>query len=94
MVKLIYTATDVRNDFFNLVDLVAKTGNPVFIKKNKEVRVKLELVGEEMNSEWEETKKILDETRGMWAHRSEKEIRARFRKADLASTRKIRARNW
>ena len=94
MAKLIYTATDVRNDFFKLVDLVAKTGKPVFIKKGREVKVKLEPVGDELDKEWEETKKLLDETRGMWAHRSEKEIRARFRKADLASTKKIRTRKW
>lgn len=94
MAKNIITATDVRNNFFNLINLVAKTKEPIYIKKDKEVIVKLEPVGDEINSEWEETKRILDETRGMWAHRSEKEIRARFRKADLASTKKIRARKW
>ncbi|KAF0246765.1 MAG: hypothetical protein FD167_3439 [bacterium] len=94
MAKNIITATDVRNDFFNLINLVAKTKEPIYIKKDNEVMVKLEPVGDEINAEWERTKRILDETRGMWAHRSEKEIRARFRKADLASTKKIRARKW
>ena len=90
MAKTILTATEVRNDFFNLINLVVKTGEPIFVKKNREVVIKMEPVGEELNSDWEETKKILDATRGMWAHRSEKEIRARFRKANLAATRKIR----
>lgn len=89
MAKNIITATEVRNNFFNLINMVVETREPIFVKKNNEVVIKLEPVGEELNSDWEETKRILDETRGMWAHRSEKEIRARFRKADLASTRKI-----
>lgn len=62
--------------------MVITTDNPVYIKKGREVKVKLEPVGEEINSDWEETKKILDETRGMWAHRSEKDIRARFREVN------------
>lgn len=94
MAKLIYTATDVRNDFFNLINLVVKTKEPIYIKKDNEVMVKLEPVGEELNSDWEETKKLLDSVEGMWAHRSEEEIRGRFREADEASTRKIRARKW
>lgn len=94
MAKNIITATDVRNDFFNLINLVAKTREPIYIKKDNEVMVKLEAVGEELNSEWEETKRILDETRGMWAHRSEKEIRAKFKAAELKTMEKIRARNW
>ena len=94
MAKLIYTATDVRNDFFKLVDLVARTGKPVFIKKGREVKVKLEPVGDELDKEWEETKKLLDETRGMWKHLTEEQISGRFNEADLASTKKIRARKW
>lgn len=94
MAKLIYTATDVRNDFFKLVDMVAKTGEPIFIKKDKEVLVKLEAVGEELDADWEETKKILDKTRGMWKHLTEEQISGRFNKADLAATKKIRARKW
>ena len=94
MAKLIYTATDVRNNFFNLISLVAKTKEPIFIKKDKEVIVKLEPVGDELDSDWEETKKILDATRGIWAHRSEKEIRARFKKAEIMTMKKIKARNW
>lgn len=93
MAKLIYTATDVRNDFFNLVDLVAKTGTPVFIKKDKEVKVKLELISDEADKK-DKIKKLVDETRGIWSDRTEEEIRGRFREADEASTRKIRARNW
>lgn len=93
MAKLIYTATDVRNDFFNLVDLVARTGKPVFIKKDKEVKVKLELISDEADKK-EKIKKFVDETRGIWSDRTEEEIRSRFREADEASTRKIRARNW
>ena len=94
MAKNIITATDVRNDFFNLINLVAKTKEPIYIKKGKDVKVKLEPAGEEINSDWEETKKILDKVEGMWAHRTEDEIRGRFREADEASTRKIRARKW
>ena len=41
-----------------------------------------------------EIKKLLDETRGMWADRTEEEIVGKFRKADEASTHKIRARKW
>ena len=94
MAKNIITATDVRNDFFNLINLVAKTKEPIYIKKDNEVLVKLEPVGEELNSDWEETKRILDETRGIWADRTEKQIRARFKEAELKTMKKIRARNW
>ncbi len=41
MAKVIYTANYVRNDFFNLVDMVAATGNPVYIKKGREINVRL-----------------------------------------------------
>lgn len=94
MIKTVINATDVRNDFFHLLDLVATTGNPVYIKKNNEVMVKLEPAGDELNSDWEKAKKILDETRGMWADRTEKQIRARFKQAELKTMKKIRARNW
>lgn len=94
MAKNIITATDVRNDFFNLINLVVRTKEPIYIKKGKEVKVKLELVKEELDKDWVETKKLLDAVEGMWAHRTEKEIRGRFREADEASTRKIRARKW
>lgn len=94
MAKNIITATEVRNDFFNLINLVAETKEPIYIKKGKEVKVKLEPVGDELDKEWEETKKILDATRGMWADRTEEEIVGKFRRADEASTRKIRARRW
>lgn len=94
MAKLIYTATDVRNDFFKLVDMVAETGEPIFIKKDKEVVVKLEPVGEELDKRWDEVKKWLDETRGMWAHRSEEEITGRFKEANKKSTLRIRRRKW
>jgi len=39
MSKVIINATDVRNDFFKLIDKVAKTKNPIYIKKDKEVLV-------------------------------------------------------
>lgn len=94
MAKMIYTATDVRNNFFNLVDLVARTGSPIFIKKDKEVKVKLEPVGDELDKKWIEAKKWLDATRGMWADRSEEEITKRFREADKKTTLKIRRRKW
>lgn len=94
MAKNIITATDVRNDFFNLINLVAKTKEPIYIKKDNEVIVKLEPVGEELNSDWEETKKVLDRVRGMWADKTEEELVGRFREADEAATRKIRARKW
>lgn len=94
MAKNIITATDVRNDFFNLINLVAETKEPIYIKKGKEVKVKLEPVGDELDEEWEKTKKILDATRGMWADRTEEEIRAKFKKAERRTMEKIRARNW
>jgi len=94
MAKNIITATEVRNNFFNLINMVIATGNPIYIKKGKEVKVKLELVKEELDKDWVETKKLLDAVEGMWAHRTEEEIRGRFREADEASTRKIRARKW
>ena len=94
MAKVIYTATDVRNNFFNLISLVARTKEPIFIKKDKEVIVKLEPVGDELDKEWAETKKLLDKTRGMWKHLTKEQISGRFNEADLASTKKIRARKW
>lgn len=94
MAKNIITATDVRNDFFNLINLVAKTKEPIYIKKDNEVMVKLEPAGEDLNSDWEKTKKILDETRGMWSNRTEKQIKARFKQAELKTMKKIKARNW
>lgn len=87
------TATEVRNNFFNLLELVATTGNPIYIKRNKEVNVKLEPVEDEIDKK-ERLKKLVDETRGIWADRTEEEIRGRFREANEASTRKIRARKW
>ena len=48
MAKNIITATEVRNNFFNLINMVIATGNPIYIKKGKEVKVKLELVKEEL----------------------------------------------
>ena len=94
MSKVIINATDVRNDFFKLIDRVAKTKNPIYIKKDKEVRVKLEPVGKELDEDWEETKKILDATRGIWAHLTEEEISGRFKEADRKATRRIRSRKW
>lgn len=94
MAKIILNATDVRNDFFKLIKLVATSKEPIFIKKNKEVLVKLEPVGDELNEEWEKTKKILDEARGIWAGRSEKEIRSRFKEAERKTMKKIKLRNW
>ncbi len=94
MSKVIINATDVRNDFFKLVDKVAKTGKPVFIKKDREVRVKLEPVGRELDEDWEDTKKLLSELRGMWADKTEEELVGRFREANEKATRKIRARKW
>ncbi|OGH47013.1 MAG: hypothetical protein A3A51_01890 [Candidatus Levybacteria bacterium RIFCSPLOWO2_01_FULL_39_10] len=94
MSKVIINATDVRNDFFKLVDRVAKTKNPIYIKKDKEVLVKLESVGRELEEDWEDTKKLLNELRGMWIDKTEEELVGRFREADKKATRKIRARKW
>lgn len=93
MSKNIITATEVRNNFFNLLELVATTGNPIYIKKDREVRVKLEPVNDELDKKGR-LKILVDETRGIWADRTEEEIRGRFREANEASTRKIRARKW
>lgn len=89
----IVTATELRNNLFNLLTLVSKTGKPIYIKRGKDVKVKLEPVKDELYKEWEETKKILDKVWGMWAHRTEEEIRGPFRRANLLSTHRIRARN-
>ena len=94
MSKVIINATDVRNDFFKLVDHVARTKNPIYIKKDKEVRVKMEPVGRELDEDWEDTKKLLDRIEGMWAHRTEEEITRRFREASRKAARRIRARKW
>lgn len=94
MGKVIITATEVRNNFFQLLDQVVKTGKPIFIKRDKDVKVKLEPVKEDFDKDWEETKKLLDKIRGMWAHRTEEEIRGKFKKADELSIKKIRSRNW
>jgi len=94
MSKVIINATDVRNDFFKLVDKVAKTKSPIYIKKDKEVLVKLEPVGRELDEDWEDTKKLLNELRGMWADKTEEELIGRFREANEKSTRKIRLRKW
>ena len=94
MAKLIYTATDVRNNFFNLISLVAKTKEPIFIKKDKEVIVKLESVNDDINARAKKAKAWLERTRGMWAGRSEEEISGRFNEADEEATLKIRSRKW
>lgn len=95
MAKNIITATDVRNNFFNLINLVAKTKEPIYIKKDNEVMVKLEPVVEsDLKYRSEEMRRWLDETRGIWADRSEEEITARFKEADTKTTLKIRKRYW
>lgn len=94
MAKNIITATDVRNDFFNLINLVAKTKEPIYIKKDNEVMVKLEPVERDIKNRAKEMKRWLNETRGMWADRSEEEIRAKFKEADRKTTLKIRRRHW
>lgn len=94
MAKNVITATEVRNNFFNLVDLVASSGEPIYIKKDREVKVRLEPVGNEMTERRKKAMEWLERTKGMWADRSEEEIRGRFKEADEAATRKIRARKW
>lgn len=95
MNKLIINATDVRNDFFNIVDTVAREKKPIYIRKDREVLVKLEPAEkDDAEKKWKETKKVLDATRGMWSHLTEEEISGRFNEADEAATKKIRARKW
>ncbi len=94
MARNIITATDVRNNFFNLINLVAKTKEPIYIKKGRDVKVKLEPVETDIKNRAEDMKKWLDETRGIWADRSEAEIRGRFKEADRKTTLKIRRRHW
>lgn len=95
MAKVILNATDVRNDFFNLVNLIAKTGEPIFVRKNKEVVIKMEPVDMDLEEDRvRDMKRWLDVTRGMWAGRSEEEIRGRFKEADKKTTQKIRNRRW
>ncbi len=94
MSKTILNATDVRNDFFRLLDLVAESKKTIFIKRGKEVKVKMEPVGDELNKDRKETKKILDSIYGMWADKTEEELTGRFKEADRLATKKIRARKW
>lgn len=94
MSKTILNATDVRNDFFKLIDLVAESKKPIFIKKDRDVKVKLEFVKEDLNKDWKETEKLLDRMYGMWADKTEEELVGRFREADRLATKKIRARKW
>lgn len=94
MAKNIITATDVRNDFFNLINLVAKTKEPIYIKKGKQVKVKLEPIDDELNEKWDKAKKWLERTKGMWADSSEKDISGRFKEADKKATLRIRRRKW
>ena len=46
MAKTIINATDARNDFFNMIDLVAKTSQAIYISKDMEIIVKMEPVEE------------------------------------------------
>lgn len=94
MAKNIITATEVRNNFFNLLNMVIATGNPIYIKKGKEVKVKLEPIGDELNEKWDKAKKWLERTRSMWADSSEEEISGRFKEADKKATLRIRRRKW
>lgn len=94
MSKTILNATDVRNDFFRLLDLVAESKKTIFIKRGREVKVKLEPVRDEIDKDWEETKKLLDRIYGMWADKTEEELTGRFKEADRLATKKIRARKW
>ena len=41
MIKNILTATEVKNKFFKLIDMVAVTGDPVYIKMGRKIRVRL-----------------------------------------------------
>ena len=74
--------------------MVITTGNPIYIKKGREVKVRLEPVDDELNEKWDKAKKWLERTRGMWADRSEEEIRGRFKEADRKATLRIRRRKW
>lgn len=94
MSKNVYTATEVRNNFFNLINLVVKTKEPIYIKKNREVVVKLEPAKDEVAKKRDKALAWLEKTRSMWAGRSEDEIRGPFREASRKATLKIRARNW
>lgn len=94
MGKVIANATDVRNNFFNFIDKVIKTGEPIFIKRNREVLVKIEPVGEELDRDADETRRLLVATRGLWSDRGAKKTGGRFKEANLASSRRIRSRNW
>jgi len=92
--KTIINATAVRNDFFNILDEVAKDKKTIYVSKDGDLLVKIAPVGDELDKDWAETKKLLDETSGMWSHLSEEEISGRFNEADEAATKKIRDRNW
>ncbi|MBI2329944.1 type II toxin-antitoxin system prevent-host-death family antitoxin [Candidatus Daviesbacteria bacterium] len=94
MNKTIITATEVRNNFFHLLDEVARTGKPIFIKRDRDVKVKLEPVKEDLDKDREETKKLLDRMYGMWSDKTEEELVGRFKEADRLATKKIRSRKW
>lgn len=41
MARNIIRAIEVRNNLFNLMDMVAATGKPIYIKTGREVKVRL-----------------------------------------------------
>lgn len=86
------TATEARNNFFTLIDKVAKTGKPIKVTKGSEVVVEINPAKKDSNKERKAMKKLLAEVWGMWADRTEDEIRGPFRRASRATTDRIRAR--
>lgn len=90
MSSTILNATNVRNDFFRLLDEVEKSKKPIYIKKDNKIKVKLDVIGTDLTEKWDETKIVLDKLFGMWNDRSETEIKGGFKKANLAATEKFR----
>ena len=88
----IVTATEARNNFFNLAEKVKRTGQTITIVKNNEPLVELAPIKTDPKKEWAETKKILDRAWGMWKDKTEEELVGNFRRADAAYSKRLRKR--
>lgn len=90
MSNTILNATNVRNDFFRLLDEVEKSKKPIYIKKDNKIKVKLDVIGTDLTEKWDETRLVLEKLFGMWKDRSEGEISKKFRKANIAAAQRFR----
>lgn len=87
------TATEARNNFFTLAEKVKRTGQPIRVIKHSELLVEISPIKADPKKEWKKMKKALDKAWGMWADRTEEEIRGPFREATRLTMERIRARD-